>query len=380
MDLLEDDVLVGSVSVTRTPGSPNDQTKCAVIEVDLLAAHAYRADVTFEPVPGAKKGSNTVWVLVAPMKTPTTPGHALLKFHHVFHVGDPSKYLWTVPLPDLAPELIGGCGCDDDDEDDDHDDDCDDEDEDDECDDEDEDDDERGCSGSHDGCGDDDHGAGSRDGCDGEREDECGDSENRCGDDGDRGSCGPGDGRGGDDHDAGEDTVRNGVDGERKCGDAGDGRGERDDDCDDSGDDCEDEDDGECSGSDDDRERDHDDKCDDEDEDDDEDHEHDDDSGEKDDHDEGCGGVQIHTRVTATDRGTDDLTFTWTFPDGAVETQTFFNDGVSPDPRPSSLGVRPFTVTDTIVHSLRQPCGKQVTLSVSDDDGGVTTIVLTIRP
>ncbi len=272
MDLFEDDALVGPVSVTRTPGSPNDQAKCVVVDVDLLAAHAYRADVTFEPVPGAKKGSNTVWVLVAPMNNPTTPGHALLKFHHVFHVGNPSTYLWRVPLPGLAAKLIGGCGCEDD-EDDDHD----------ECDDEDD-----------------------------------------CGDDGDP----------------------------------------------------------ECSGSDDDCERDHDDECG---EDDDhggaEDHEHDDDSGDDDDHDGGdCGGVQIHIRVTATDPGTDDLTFTWTFADGAVETHTFFNDGVSPDPRPSSLGVRPFTVTDTIVHSLRQPCGKQVTLTVSDDDGGITTIVLTIRP
>ena len=82
----------------------------------------------------------------------------------------------------------------------------------------------------------------------------------------------------------------------------------------------------------------------------------------------------------ATDPGTDDLTFTWTFPDGSVVTHTFFNNGVSPDPRPSSLGPRPMTATDSLEHSLCQPCGKAISLTVSDDDGGVTTLVFTIKP
>src|SRR5439155_26873304 len=98
------------------------------------------------------------------------------------------------------------------------------------------------------------------------------------------------------------------------------------------------------------------------------------------DRDDGCGGVLVHFRVSATDPGTDDLTFTWAFPDGTVVTHTFFNNGVSPDPRPSSLGSRPMTATDSLAHSLCQPCGKAVSLTVSDDDGGVTTLVFTIKP
>jgi hypothetical protein len=119
----------------------------------------------------------------------------------------------------------------------------------------------------------------------------------------------------------------------------------------------------------------------------DEDHEHDDDCGEtgnhdgEHEHDDGdCdGGVQVHFRATGTDPGTDDMTFTWSFSDGTSVARTYFNNGVSPDPRPSSPGVRPFIITDTVLHSLKKPCGKQVTLTVNDDDGGVTTLVLTIR-
>jgi hypothetical protein len=119
LDLFADSTLAGSVSVTRTPGNPNKQTGCVEVEVDLLASHAFHAEVTFEPEPGARRGSDSVWLLVRPMRAPNTPGHAALTMHHVFHVGDPSTYTWNVTLPDLAATLIEGCGCDG--KDDDHD-------------------------------------------------------------------------------------------------------------------------------------------------------------------------------------------------------------------------------------------------------------------
>ena len=351
MDLFEDNVLVGSVSVIRSQGSPNEQARCVSIEVDLLASHTYRADVTFEPLAGAKKGSNPVWVLVVPTGAKINPGHSVWKAHHVFHVGDPSTYTWSVTLTDVAAKLLGGCGCDD--EDDDHDDD-------DECDDGKDDD------SDDDGCGDDD-----------ERDDDCDDDR---GDDDDRECPGSGDERGHDrdddcgsatdgcgDRDSEDSSVDGGLwvcsrsddvrdpDDEDSCGDSEDGCDDGDDDCSDSHEGRDDDDDEECG----------------------EEHEHDDEEEQEDDD---CGGVQVHLRVTATDPGTDDLVFTWTFSDGAVEVHTFFNNGVSPDGRPSSLGVRPVVVTDSVVHSLSKPCGKQITLSVADDDGGVTTVVLTILP
>ena len=118
LDLFQDDVLIGSVSVTRIPGSPNEQTECIALEVDITACHAYRAEVTFEPKPGAKKGANSVWILILPEGAKVDPGHALLKFHHVFEVKKHSKYVWKVPLTGLASKLTGLCGCEEEDDDD----------------------------------------------------------------------------------------------------------------------------------------------------------------------------------------------------------------------------------------------------------------------
>ena len=353
MDFYQDTVLLASTSITRVPGSPNDQVQCVVVDIDLLTSHTYTANVTFEPKAGAKKGANSVWVLVAPMKTPTTPGHSLLTFHHVFHVGDPTKYVWTKPMSGLAAKLIGGCGCGGDDDHEHDGDKCDDEHgnhdgehEHDDCGDDHQDDcidsdngcggDDGGCSVGDDACGRGDQTCGSQDGCSSGGVAQCGVSSDGCGGD-DHRKSGSDDG-----------SARNG--GETDHGKDGGGR------CGDTDNRCKDDDD--------------------------HDHEHDDECGEDHEHDDGdCGGgVQIHFRATATDPGTDDLTFTWTFGDGTSENHTYFNNGVSPDPRPSSPGHRPVVVTDSVLHSLRQPCGKQVTLTVADDDGGVTTIVLTIRP
>src|SRR5438093_9198227 len=109
LDLYSDAALAGSVTVTRTPGSPNDQARCILVEADLLATHTYRAVVTFEPKPGAKSGSNPVWLLIQPMRDPLTPGHAVVSLHHVFHVKDPTTYVWNATLTDLGSTLICGC-------------------------------------------------------------------------------------------------------------------------------------------------------------------------------------------------------------------------------------------------------------------------------
>jgi PKD repeat protein len=75
----------------------------------------------------------------------------------------------------------------------------------------------------------------------------------------------------------------------------------------------------------------------------------------------------------ATDLGSDDLTFIWNWGDGTPDTTTtYYNDGVGPDPYPSPGGTYPFSVTDIVSHTYGDNGNYTVTLTVKDDDGGVT--------
>lgn len=67
-----------------------------------------------------------------------------------------------------------------------------------------------------------------------------------------------------------------------------------------------------------------------------------------------------------TDPGSDDLTFTWSVGDVA----TYFNDGVGPDPFPSSLGTFPFAASDDIDAAYALPGAEILTVTLTDDDGG----------
>ena len=87
------------------------------------------------------------------------------------------------------------------------------------------------------------------------------------------------------------------------------------------------------------------------------------------------GGVTC--TATATDPGSDDLTFTWDWGDGTPATATTcYNDGTGPDPYPSPSGTFPFTCMDEQMHTYDMAGSYSLTMSVNDDDGGTTEIVV----
>ncbi len=86
----------------------------------------------------------------------------------------------------------------------------------------------------------------------------------------------------------------------------------------------------------------------------------------------------ITFRASLHDAGSDDLTATWAFGDGTSVQETFWNNGVSPDPPQSQGGTAPFDVTAAVVHGYRQGGSFTVTLTVRDDDGGVTHATLAL--
>ena len=90
-------------------------------------------------------------------------------------------------------------------------------------------------------------------------------------------------------------------------------------------------------------------------------------------------GIPSPDSPTATDPGSDDLTFTWEWGDGSPATvRIYFNDGIAPDPYSSPGGIFPFTATDSETHAYTMAGAYDLRLIVNDDDGGASMLSILV--
>ena len=88
-------------------------------------------------------------------------------------------------------------------------------------------------------------------------------------------------------------------------------------------------------------------------------------------------GLPVKFSASASDVGSDDLTFRWDSGDGRNVTTVVWNDGVGPDPYPSP-DVNPVTAMSSVTFAYMTAGTYVVTLIVTDDDGGSATMSVII--
>jgi hypothetical protein len=77
-------------------------------------------------------------------------------------------------------------------------------------------------------------------------------------------------------------------------------------------------------------------------------------------------GDNLPASAEGSDAGSDDLTFSWSVGD----INTYFNDGIGPDPFPSPDGTFPFQAADAIDAVFAGPGVEALLVTLTDDDGG----------
>jgi PKD repeat protein len=87
--------------------------------------------------------------------------------------------------------------------------------------------------------------------------------------------------------------------------------------------------------------------------------------------------VPFNISAIATDPGSDDLTLSWNFELGPTIDNIYFNNGISPDPA-SSPDLNPINISDIVNHNYGDNGVFNVTLTVTDDDGGSTSTTIKI--
>lgn len=80
--------------------------------------------------------------------------------------------------------------------------------------------------------------------------------------------------------------------------------------------------------------------------------------------------VDVPFAATATDPGSDDLSFEWSIDGAPGPAETVYNDGSSPDPPLSPGGTFPFTATSSVHLTFPGPGTYVVRVVVRDDNGG----------
>jgi len=103
--------------------------------------------------------------------------------------------------------------------------------------------------------------------------------------------------------------------------------------------------------------------------------------------------ASVKFMASATDPGTDDMTFDWDWGDGTTDSATYLYDGVrGPDPAyppgspyepyPPPLGLSdpapPVFAANSMYHTYTTPGDYTITLTITDDDGGVWTYQTTL--
>ncbi len=90
-------------------------------------------------------------------------------------------------------------------------------------------------------------------------------------------------------------------------------------------------------------------------------------------------GHEITFEADASDVGSDDIIFNWFWDDATPDTETiYYNDGLAPDPYPSPGPIYPISQFDKQGHIFTSSGIYDVVLTITDDDGGSSNVVISV--